>query len=84
MTDDKIAFNELRSETLKIARSLYGAGIRKNDFIGIISENRFEFPAISFASTCINSVVAPINPAYTECELLKQFVLIQFLNLELF
>lgn len=64
-TDKQMSYADLRKQTLSTARALYGAGIRQNDFVAIVSENRIEFPAISFASLCINSVVAPINPLST-------------------
>lgn len=49
-----------------IAKSLYGAGIRKDDVVSIVAENRHEFPAIVFGTLFLNATVAPLNTTYTE------------------
>ncbi|KAG5667452.1 hypothetical protein PVAND_015432 [Polypedilum vanderplanki] len=56
-------------ETKKIANCLYSFGIKRNDKIAIISENRHEIAAIHLASFCLNSIVAPINFSYTSREI---------------
>lgn len=53
-------------QTSRLARVLHGAGIRQNDVISIISENRFEFPAIVFGAFYLGAIVAPVNITYTE------------------
>lgn len=60
--------------TSLLARVLYGAGLRQNDVISIISENRFEYPAIVFGAFCLGVVVAPINVTYTERKELLSYV----------
>ncbi|CRL01456.1 CLUMA_CG014231, isoform A [Clunio marinus] len=52
-----------------MSRTLYGLGIRQNDVISIISENRHEFTSIAFGAIFLNAIVAPINVVYTEREL---------------
>jgi acyl-CoA synthetase (AMP-forming)/AMP-acid ligase II len=52
-----------------MSKALYGAGIRQNDVIAIIAENRHEFPAIAFGAFFLNAIVAPINVTYTERKL---------------
>lgn len=49
-----------------MCRALYGAGIRQNDVISIISENRIEYPAIAYGAFYVSAIVAPVNPTYTE------------------
>jgi acyl-CoA synthetase (AMP-forming)/AMP-acid ligase II len=49
-----------------MAKAMYGAGIRENDVIAIISENKHELIAISFGAFFLNAVVSPINPSYNE------------------
>ena len=55
--------------TSLMARTLYGAGVRQNDVISILSENRHEFPAITFGAFYLNAIVAPVNVTYTERKL---------------
>lgn len=49
-----------------MAKTLYGAGVRKNDVISILSENRHEYTAIAFGALFLNATVAPVNVTYTE------------------
>lgn len=53
----------------KYSRTLFGAGIRRNSIIGIVSENRHEVAALMFASLCLNAITAPINYTYIKNEL---------------
>lgn len=49
-----------------MAKTLHGAGLKKNDVISIIAENRHEFTAIAFGAFYLNAIVAPISTLYTE------------------
>lgn len=42
------------------------ADVRVGDVVGIVSENRLEFPAALFASIFLGATVAPINLTYSE------------------
>lgn len=59
----------MHDQTSLMARVLYGAGARQNDVVAIVSENRFEYPAIVFGSFYLGVIVAPASSAYTEREL---------------
>lgn len=59
-------YKDMLDQTSLLARVLYGAGVRQNDVISIISENRFEYPAIVFGAFYLGAVVAPVNITYTE------------------
>lgn len=54
--------------TTLMARALYGAGLRQNEVVSIVSENRHEYLAISFGAFFLNAIVAPVNVTYTERE----------------
>jgi acyl-CoA synthetase (AMP-forming)/AMP-acid ligase II len=54
--------------TVLMSKALHGAGIKQNDVISIISENRHEFPAIAFGAFYLNAIVAPNSATYTESE----------------
>ncbi|KAG5683586.1 hypothetical protein PVAND_012859 [Polypedilum vanderplanki] len=62
-------YADILEETNKYARSFFAFGIRRNDRIAIISENRHEVAAITFAAFCLNAIVSPINYTYTKREL---------------
>lgn len=59
-------FRDILEQSSIMAKAMYGAGIRQNDSIVIISENKHEFLAISFGAFFLNATVAPINPSYNE------------------
>lgn len=48
-----------------MARTLHGAGLKRNDVIVILSENRYEFATISFGAMFLNVIVNPVNVTYT-------------------
>ncbi|XP_053681935.1 uncharacterized protein LOC128732670 [Sabethes cyaneus] len=49
------------------------AGIQIGDVVGIVSENRLEFPPVLFAAFFVGATVAPINLTYTEREMEHAF-----------
>lgn len=53
-------------QTSLLARVLHGAGIRQNDVVSIVSENRFEYPAVVFGAFYLSAVVSPISTNYSE------------------
>lgn len=53
-------------QSVKVAKALYDAGIRQNDVISILSENRLEYAAIAYGTLYLNAICAPTNFAYTE------------------
>ncbi|CAO1369203.1 unnamed protein product [Diamesa tonsa] len=67
LTNQSIKYNELREESVITAKAMHFAGIKKNDVIGIISENRSEFPIIAFGAFYLGAI--EINFTYTEREL---------------
>lgn len=72
-TNEKWTFGDILSEAIKAARTLHGFGIRQNDVIAIISENRHEIAAMTLGAMCLNAITAPINYTYTKRECLKLF-----------
>lgn len=44
-----------------------------NDTISIVSENRPEFPVVTYATLLLNCKVAPCNLTYSESEYIKLF-----------
>lgn len=58
---------ELLEQSVRLAECLRTlAGIRVGDVIGIVSENRLEFPAVLFGALFVGATVAPINLTYSE------------------
>lgn len=66
LTNQSIKYNELIQESVTIAKAMHFAGIKKNDVIGVVSENRSEFPIIAFGALYLGAIVTPINFTYTE------------------
>lgn len=52
---------------------MHSFGIRQNDVVGIVSENRMEFPAIAYAAFYLGAIVTPINITYTSRKLFLIF-----------
>lgn len=51
-----------------MARILKNAGIKEDDVVTIIAENRQDYCTITLATLILNAVLAPINFTYTERE----------------
>lgn len=66
ITDQSSKYSEVREQSIILAKSLFSAGIRERDVIGLIAENRLEFPVIAFAAIYLGAIVTPINITYTE------------------
>lgn len=58
-----------------MAKTMHAAGLKKDDVITIISENRHEFTGIAFGAFFLNAIVAPISTLYTERELIRKIQL---------
>ncbi|XP_065073268.1 uncharacterized protein LOC135697456 isoform X2 [Ochlerotatus camptorhynchus] len=70
----ELRYLELLEQTVRLAECLRTlADVRVGDVVGIVSENRLEFPAALFASIFLGATVAPINLTYTEGELVHAF-----------
>lgn len=66
MSNDIWTYRDVLNHSSLAAKTLHGAGLKKNDVIAIISENRHEFAAVAFGAFYLNAIVAPINVTYTE------------------
>lgn len=69
ITDERWTYKKMLDRTKLMARVLYGAGARQNDVVSIVSENRFEYPAVVFGSFYLGVIVAPSSVTYTERKL---------------
>lgn len=58
----------MRKEILKWAVCLKNFGIKKDDVVSVICENRVELMTISLATILLGAIVAPLNYAYKECK----------------
>uniref|UniRef100_A0A182NN52 Luciferin 4-monooxygenase n=1 Tax=Anopheles dirus TaxID=7168 RepID=A0A182NN52_9DIPT len=65
----ELRYLELLENAVRVAASLQTQkNLRSGDVVGIISENRLEFPVALYAAFFANAAVAPINLTYTERE----------------
>lgn len=51
---------------MRVAKALHEIGVVKDDVVGIVVENRFEFVVIAFGTFLLNATLAPLNPNYSE------------------
>jgi acyl-CoA synthetase (AMP-forming)/AMP-acid ligase II len=72
-TNEVWTFRDILNQSSIMAKAMYGAGVRQNDVVAIISENKHELLAISFGALFLNAVVSPINPSYNERNYIFQF-----------
>uniref|UniRef100_A0A182QGS8 Luciferin 4-monooxygenase n=1 Tax=Anopheles farauti TaxID=69004 RepID=A0A182QGS8_9DIPT len=67
-------YMELLEQGARLAECLrQQAGIRCGDVVGLVSENRLEFPVVLIGSFLLGATVAPINLTYTEREFVHAF-----------
>lgn len=76
MTHKSETFNDMLRNSVAAAKILYEIGVRQDDVIAIISENRHEYPTIAFGAFILNAIVAPINVTYTERKIILLSALI--------
>lgn len=69
-------FKEILANSTIMAKTMYGAGLRRNDVIAIVSENRHEFVSIAFGAFFNNAIVAPISTLYTERKFYQLHIII--------
>jgi long-subunit acyl-CoA synthetase (AMP-forming) len=75
-------FKDFYNDSIRMAKVFQSIGIRQNDVISIISENRFEFLSLALGAFYLNAKVAAVNTAYTERKFF-QYLLI-FLQYSIF
>lgn len=65
----ELRYLELLENAVHLAEELRQyTSLQPGDVVGIISENRLEFPVVLYAAFFLNAAVAPINLTYTERE----------------
>ncbi|KAG4068216.1 hypothetical protein HA402_008857 [Bradysia odoriphaga] len=75
ITNEIWTYKDMLDKTTLLARVLHGAGAKQNDVIAIVSENRFEYPAVVFGAIYLGVIVAPCSVTYTERELKHSLLL---------
>jgi 4-coumarate--CoA ligase len=68
VTGEEVTFLQLKARVIRLAQVLRAAGIGKGDIIGIVSENRIEFPVTLFATLLCGATAATVNLTYSERE----------------
>ncbi|XP_055531065.1 uncharacterized protein LOC129721953 [Wyeomyia smithii] len=70
----ELRYLELLEQAARLGECLRSvAGVQVGDVVGIVSENRLEFPPVLFAAFFVGATVAPINLTYTEREMEHAF-----------
>lgn len=68
-----ITYADFNSKVKSLAAFLLKEGIRKGDKVGIMLENRPEWPVVFFSTVFIGAVAVPVGPEFTQEE--KDFIL---------
>ena len=63
---------QIREQSLEVARSLVGLGLRKGDVVGVVLPNCLQYPAIVLGCLYLGLTVSPANPSYTPHEISRQ------------
>ncbi|XP_033218054.1 luciferin 4-monooxygenase-like [Belonocnema kinseyi] len=69
-TGEQFNFSQILEKSLKLTKSLEKLGLKLNDRIGICSENSLNFGISILSSIFLGTTFCPLNPAYTERELI--------------
>ncbi len=77
MLENQIKFSEIKEQSLKLAKCLFDLGLKRDDVVAIVSENRIEYPAIAFAVLLLGGIVLPVNLTYTEREYFLFFYIVR-------
>ncbi|KAF5292799.1 hypothetical protein FQA39_LY13844 [Lamprigera yunnana] len=72
-TGDSISYKELHENTCRLAQSLTNHGFPINTIVSVCSENSIYYMYPIIGALYAGLVVAPLNPNYTERELLYMF-----------
>ncbi|MSV27502.1 MAG: AMP-binding protein [Bryobacterales bacterium] len=65
----RLTYLQLKSETERVARGLWGLGLRPGDRIGVWASNCVEWVLLQHATARIGAVLVNVNPAYRSHEL---------------
>ncbi len=67
--DNTLTYAKLQALSCRLARTLRASGLKTSDRIAVILPNSAEFVVCFFAIARIGAVLVPLNPAYTDDEL---------------
>jgi fatty-acyl-CoA synthase len=67
--DYRAGYDQLWSESRRVARALMARGIDKGDRVAIWAPNRAEWVLIQYGTAAIGAILVNINPAYKAAEL---------------
>lgn len=69
ITNEKLTGIDLKRRAIQLAKALSQQfDIKAGDMIALSSENRLEYPIITFATICLGATIAPLNVTYTDRE----------------
>ena len=70
--EKKLSYNQLYQTTYSFAISLNKLGVKENDIVGILSPNNINYFTVFHGIGLSGAASTPINPTYTEEEILYQ------------
>jgi long-chain acyl-CoA synthetase len=72
-----ITFRELDTQSNALARSFHAEGVRPGDRIALVLPNCPQFLLAQYAAWKVGAIIAPVNPVYTDRELIEAFEMIE-------
>lgn len=76
-TEESLTYREILQQSVDLAVALKKLGLKKNDIVGISSENRFEFIVTALAVVYCGGELCLLNVAYTPDEITHLLQLIK-------
>jgi len=65
VSNETLSLRELLQKSRNLAAELQGLGCKKGTIVGIISENRLEYPIVILGAMLAGATITCFNPAYT-------------------
>ncbi|KAL4719200.1 hypothetical protein ACJJTC_019371 [Scirpophaga incertulas] len=69
-TEESMTYREILQQSVDLATALKKLGLKKNDVVGLSSENRFEFIITSLAVMYCGGILSALNITYTPGEII--------------
>lgn len=70
-TSSRWTYDELRSESNRVAKMLIDVGIRAGDRVAVMAGNCEQFAALIFGTAKIGAILVVLNNTYTEFEAVR-------------
>jgi acyl-coenzyme A synthetase/AMP-(fatty) acid ligase len=70
-TGARWTYNDLRDQSIAMAKTILDLGIRSGDRVGIMAGNCEQYAAVTFAAARVGAILVVLNTTYTAAEALR-------------